>query len=328
MQGRRWRVCLAGWLVVSGILGAPLEGGLLAVAADAPADTAARPRGPGRALPSKELHNLHRVTPSILGGSAPASEAAFAELAALGVKTIVSVDGARPDVAAARRHGLRYVHLPIGYDGISPARVAELIAAAKRSEGPVYVHCHHGRHRGPAAMVVMCAATAGWAPDQRRAFLEQAGTGREYAGLYASVANLRVPEAGTIAGVGELPEVAKTSSTVGSMVAIEEHLERLKSSRTTGFQFVPGHPDLSVPHEAVLLWEQFRERVRSPDSVSRGAAYQESLSEAERLASVLKSSLADPDVKAGDRERALQQVEASCVACHRAHRNVAAMKLP
>ena len=326
MEGRRWRRCVAGWIVVTGLLGAPRGGGVGAAAADAPPAVAPK-SGPGQALPSRELHNLHRVTPGILGGSSPESEDAFAELAALGVKTIVSVDGARPNVAAARRHGLRYVHLPIGYDGIRPARVAELIAAAKRSGGPVYVHCHHGRHRGPAAMAVMCAGTEGWEPDRRRAFLEQAGTGKEYAGLYASVVDLPVPEPGAIARVGELPEVATTSSTVEAMVMIDEHLERLKSSRATGFQSVPGHPDIAVAHEAVLLWEQWRELVRSPDSAARGLNYEELLAEAERVASALKSALADPKGQPADREQALRQVEASCVACHRAHRNKASTKV-
>src|SRR5687767_2138199 len=43
------------------------------------------------------LPNAHRVTEKILSGGAPAGEAAFKELADLGVKTIISVDGAKPD---------------------------------------------------------------------------------------------------------------------------------------------------------------------------------------------------------------------------------------
>lgn len=57
--------------------------------------------------------------------------AAFAELRELGVRTIIHVDGDTPDASAAERHGLRYVHLPHGYEGVPKARVAEL--ARRRS---------------------------------------------------------------------------------------------------------------------------------------------------------------------------------------------------
>src|SRR6185436_3172872 len=109
----------------------------------------------GNALPSTQLHNLFRVTTNILSGSSPYRDAAFAEIARLGVKTIISVDGTRPDVETARNHGLRYIHLPFGYAGVPTNRVAELVKAARTASGPIYVHCHHGLHRGPAAVAVI-----------------------------------------------------------------------------------------------------------------------------------------------------------------------------
>ncbi|MEM6655987.1 MAG: hypothetical protein AAF596_09305, partial [Planctomycetota bacterium] len=75
-----------------------------------------------------------------------------------GVRTLVSVDGARPDVALAAEHGLRYVHVPFGYDGIPREARLALTRVARDRQGGVYVHCHHGRHRGPAAAVVVARA--------------------------------------------------------------------------------------------------------------------------------------------------------------------------
>src|SRR5581483_3702797 len=71
------------------------------------------------------LKNAHRLTDRVLSGAQPEANVAFRELAALGVKTVISVDGAAPDVASAHKAGLRYVHLPIGYDGIPAARALE-----------------------------------------------------------------------------------------------------------------------------------------------------------------------------------------------------------
>src|SRR5688500_9378986 len=65
------------------------------------------------------MHNVHAITPRIARGSAPDTEQDFAILYKMGVKVIVSVDGARPKVELARKFGMRYVHVPIGYGGLT-----------------------------------------------------------------------------------------------------------------------------------------------------------------------------------------------------------------
>ena len=72
------------------------------------------------------IHNAFQVTEKIYSGSQPEGDAAFAALQKLGVKTILSVDGSKPDVERAHKFGLRYVHLPFSYDGIPTNRVVEL----------------------------------------------------------------------------------------------------------------------------------------------------------------------------------------------------------
>src|SRR5262245_41133251 len=57
-------------------------------------------------ITSTNIHNLFQVTPRFFSGSQPVNDLAFAELAKVGIKTIVSVDGSKPDVEMARRHGL------------------------------------------------------------------------------------------------------------------------------------------------------------------------------------------------------------------------------
>src|SRR5262245_48277837 len=119
--------------------------------------------GSSVAAEPRKLAALHlpcaiEIHPQVISGGLPEGEAAFQDLAALGIKTIISVDGATPDVATAKKHGLRYVHLPHGYDGISAARAAELAKAVRDLPGPIYIHCHHGKHRSPAAAAVACVA--------------------------------------------------------------------------------------------------------------------------------------------------------------------------
>ncbi len=51
---------------------------------------------PARSLSAPGLPNFFAVGTNLFSGGQPEGDAAFAELARLGVKTIVSVDGAKP----------------------------------------------------------------------------------------------------------------------------------------------------------------------------------------------------------------------------------------
>ncbi len=269
---------------------------------------------PATPLTAPALEHAYRVTDRLLSGGQPVGDAAFAELARLGVKTIVSVDGAKPDVAAARKHGLRYIHLPIGYDGVPAERVAEFARAAALPDGQIYVHCHHGKHRGPAAVAVMCEATAGWSPARAEAWLRQAGTADEYAGLYRSVREFQPPSAAALARVGELPEVAKTPPVVDAMVALDECFDLLKAAQKSGWKATPANA-------ATLLLEQLRELARTDDTTRRSADYRTHLADSERAAEALARHLraAPPDPAALD--AAFRAAGQSCAACHKTFRN-------
>ena len=263
-------------------------------------------------LTASGLRNAFRVTARLLSGSQPEGDAAFAELVRLRVKTIVSVDGARPDVAGARKFGLRYIHLPIGYDGVSARRLAELAQAAAVPGGATYVHCHHGRHRGPAAVGIMCAAVEGWAPARAEAWLRQAGTGEEYPGLYRAVRDFRAaPHQGEQRAI-DLPEVAEPTPLVAAMVAIDAHFDVLKVAQKSGWKNPP-------QSEVTLLGEHFRELSRQEITAARPARYREILATAERAAEELRTSLRASDPAAAD--VAFTRLAEDCAACHRTFRN-------
>lgn len=257
------------------------------------------------------IHNAFRVTPQVFSGSQPDGDAAFAALANLGVKTVISVDGGKPDIAAARKHGIRYIHLPIGYDGVPAARIPELVSAAGGEK--IFVHCHHGKHRGPAAVAVICEASAGWSPTTAKAWLREAGTSEEYAGLYRSVAEFRPVTKEQLAKVGPLPEVAITPGLVDAMVAIDERYDALKAAQKNGWK-------TAAENEATLLWEHFRELARNDDTLKRSDDFRSKLAEGETAADRLRAALKSP----GDFEKAdaaFEAVAQNCSACHKAQRN-------
>jgi protein tyrosine phosphatase (PTP) superfamily phosphohydrolase (DUF442 family) len=227
------------------------------------------------------------VTNSIYSGGGPETEEAFEALAKLGIKTIITVDGAKPNLELARRFGFRYIHLPHGYDGIPKETAVKLVKAARTAEGPIFVHCHHGKHRGPAAVGVICQGIANWSPTQAESWMKQAGTASDYDGLYRSVREFRPPSAEELAKVpGEFPESAVVSAMVDTMVEIDHRWDQMKA--------LSAHlddPDKAAS-EAVLLWEQIREAQRLPESAKLGNSFQSEMKKSEDAALRLRTLLA------------------------------------
>jgi protein tyrosine phosphatase (PTP) superfamily phosphohydrolase (DUF442 family) len=274
------------------------------------------------------LHNVYRITDRLYSGSSPDGDEGFRSLQRLGVKTIISVDGARPDVELAHKHGMRYVHLPIGYDGVPHEQALRIAKAVRELPGPVYVHCHHGQHRGPAAAAVAhlcldekCSVEAAVAEMRR------AGTDPRYKGLYAAPGQFHRPTAEELARVpADLPEVAPVAALAQAMVGVDERWDRLKLLKAAGWQAPRDHPDLDPPHEALQLVEQFREAVRLPQIKRRPEEFRHWLRDAEGAASELERVLRQGKQKgaadAAAATEAFRRVEAACTRCHGKYRDV------
>ena len=278
-------------------------------------------------IKSPTIDRLHRLSPRFLSGAQPEGEAAFGELKKLGIKTIISVDGTKPDVAAAHKQGLHYVHLPIGYDGIEPQRLLQIVKAAQTLKHPVFVHCHHGRHRGPAAAAICCRATEQWNDQRALAWLQQAETSPKYAGLFRVVREFQMPSKDDLAKVpGEFPEIAKLSTTVDSMVAINVYWERLKEIQKHGFCPLPDHPDIVPDQEALQLAEHFHELARNENSQQRGGDYLRQLSAANEAATALSTRLGTLEKDRSQTTiehsiKLMQRLQKNCAECHTAFRD-------
>lgn len=278
-------------------------------------------------LNAAHLPNAIRLDSSVISGGLPEGEAAFAELKALGVRTIISVDGAKPDVASAAKFGLRYVHLPHGYDGISPERVRELAKAVTELDGPLYIHCHHGKHRSPAAASAACVTAGRITPSTALSVLELAGTNPQYRGLYASVRSARPmsPDELSVIQVDyhatvEVPPLAE------AMVALEHTHDHLKQLAESGWRPLAKHPDLDAAHEALLFREHYTELLRLPEVDRRPAEFRAELAESEATARELEQQLADwsadrpgtaPELVTATFKRATAQ----CKVCHEKFRD-------
>ena len=224
------------------------------------------------------LHNVQRWTPRVLSGSSPDGADGFATLRRLGVRTVLSVDGAPPDVELAARHGLRYVHLPVGYDGIAPAQLLRLTKAVRDLPGPVYVHCHHGKHRGPAAVAAALVGLGEMTPGDAVEGMKRSGTDPRYRGLIELPFTLHRPSLADLADApADFPARTEPADLTQLMVRIDETWDRLKSGRNPG-------------HETVLLQEHYREAARLAGAKRRGEAFVTLFAEAEVSAKQLEAS--------------------------------------
>jgi protein tyrosine phosphatase (PTP) superfamily phosphohydrolase (DUF442 family) len=262
------------------------------------------------------LPNLLQITDNIYTGGEPSGDEAFARLFRLGVKTVVSVDSASPDVERARVHGLQYVHIPIGYDTIETKAGLSLARLVRDADGPFYVHCHHGRHRGPVAAVVAGIAAGTLDSKEALGILERAGTSKNYAGLWRAVENYRPPAAG--ARLPELVEIAEAGSLASAMAGIDRAYENLKLCRDAKWTTPVTHPDLKSRQQALLLKEAFREAGRNL-AEKFDQEFRAQLAEAEAFAWKVENSLNAADTKTATQN--FQALAQSCARCHEQHRD-------
>jgi len=255
------------------------------------------------------LHNLYRVSPNLWSGSRPEGDTGFASLQSLGIKTVISVDGSVPEISTAEKYGLRYVHLPVGYDGIPRERALEIAKAVRDLPGPVYVHCHHGKHRGPAAAAaIRLCLDPDFTPEQAEAWMNQAGTDPRYTGLFELPKNLKRPTKDELDAVpSDFPAVARVANLTRSMVEIDGTWDKLKAAKNVNWP-----EPVKSAGDAVLLIEHYREAKRLPQPHS--AEFAKFLAAAEAEAGTLEWALRRPDGKSAD--TAFVASQSLCQRCH------------
>jgi len=279
-------------------------------------------------VPTDGLPNLLLIAPGIYSGGLPAGTEGFAALRSLGIRTMISVDGAEPEVALAAEAGIRYVHLPHGYDGISPRRQLELAKAIVELEKPLYIHCHHGKHRSPAAAAVACVIAGRLPRQQGLQVLELAGTNPNYRGLFRVVRDA-VPVAHN-----ELKQLAvdfqptsPVSSLVKQMIAIDEHYEALRAWSQAKWRVNKDQGQSDPLEQSLLLREQFTEWLRIERMEKRESKFRELALESESAAREIEEVLQGlaglkVDEPARERlDRSLERLSTSCISCHQRYRD-------
>lgn len=266
------------------------------------------------------VHNIVSYAPGLVCGGVPEGEEGLHTLAAMGIKTIVSVDGATPDVPGAEKLGIRYVHLPISYDTVTPARQKELAQAISSVEGPVYLHCHHGKHRSAAALGSALVLAGKLTPAQAEERMKVSGTAKEYTGLWKAVAEARPLDASQLKiDPKTLPSISKVTGMVATMSEIDLVFDLVKQAGKAKWSAPAEHPDLVATKETARLASLFAQLENDPDSKKLPADYQEKLRHGIETARGLDAAAQKGDAATAD--KLLEALGKSCKECHAKYRD-------
>jgi len=217
---------------------------------------------------------------------------------------------------------MRYVHLPIGYDGMAPERTLEIARAVHDLPGPIYLHCHHGKHRSAGAAGAAAVSLGMLTQDQALARMSVSGTAANYTGLFACVraASPASPEV-LARAAAEFPERARTTGLVQSMVEIDEAFESLKAIEKAGWKTPADHPDLVPAAVAGRMADLFRVLDEDPEVVAGSEEMRSWLREDAARSSRLEEGLLAPAPSHADLSALLKELNQSCKQCHAAYRD-------
>jgi len=285
-----------------------------AAALEAPAEG----KAPGAEIKLAGLHNVFRLSNRLYTGSVPEGEEGFRSLQKLGIRTVLTVDGEAPDVKLAQQFGLRYVHLPFGYSGCPVPQANRIVKAVRDLPGPVYLHCHHGKHRAPAAGALVRRALDGLTPEEATREMERAGTGKNYLGLYSGAREYQPPTAAELDRIpSDFPAISPTPPLVHRMVEIGSWFQKLQAAQSQGWE--KGDPK-HIAHLALQLRELYRESSRTAEVKARPEQFRGLLRQAEKDSGEVETALRKNDFPRA--ERSFSRVAAGCGSCHAVYRDV------
>jgi protein tyrosine phosphatase (PTP) superfamily phosphohydrolase (DUF442 family) len=273
------------------------------------------------------LHNVYRLSDRIISGSEPHGEEALKAIAAMGAKTVVSVDGAMPDVETAKKYGLRYVHIPIQYSGITEDEVRRLSKTFLDLPGPFYVHCFHGKHRGPAAAavgrVVLDKASRETAIAEMR---QWCGTSAKYEGLYRTIATGAMPTDLELKRMKyDFPSTYRFVGFRHSMISISRPYDDLEALAKRKWELDPEHPDVDPGNAAKKLSQAFEESAALEEVAKKPADFRgwlaDSVEASKRLRDALARRARGEAGAAKDADAAFAVLKQRCDACHKPYRN-------
>jgi hypothetical protein len=205
----------------------------------------------------------------------------------------------------------------MGYDGLDAEQRIELARAVRDLPGPIYVHCHHGKHRSAGAAAAAAVTLGRMQVPQAIARMHVSGTAPEYSGLFACVQESTVATTQELdSAPNEFPQTHVASTFVQAMVAIDQLVDQMKDVEKAGWQVPAHHADLVPPAIAGLLADHLRVLCEQERVGTRTDQFMQLLKASAAAAQHLEGQVADGKSTLQQRSAALKLLAASCRDCH------------
>jgi tyrosine-protein phosphatase SIW14 len=154
--------------------------------APAPAFAGERPAAHGPTSPALDrirIDNFGRIDDHYYRGAQPKGHD-FADLAAIGVKTVIDLadEGDRAEEANAKAAGMHFIRIPMTtHVTPTPDVIGRFLTIVNDpANQPVYVHCMGGRHRTGVMTAIYRMTVDGWQPTQAFAEMKQYKFGADF----------------------------------------------------------------------------------------------------------------------------------------------------
>jgi tyrosine-protein phosphatase SIW14 len=129
----------------------------------------ARKTTPSPAISRIHINNFGRISDTYYRGAQPDAQG-FADLAALGVKTVIDLTGEEhgDEQSIVEHDGMRFYRIPLTTSqSPSDAEIALFLKlVTDPADQPVFVHCQGGRHRTGVMTAVYRITHDGWNADR------------------------------------------------------------------------------------------------------------------------------------------------------------------
>lgn len=123
------------------------------------------------------LPNLYKINDALYRGGQPEKEG-FAQLKAMGIKTVVNLRSLHSDRKECEKYGLGYVKITTQAWEAEEEEVLDFLkVVSDPKRHPVYVHCKHGADRTGMMCAVYRVVVQGWTKEEAIREMTKGGYG-------------------------------------------------------------------------------------------------------------------------------------------------------
>jgi protein tyrosine/serine phosphatase len=131
-----------------------------------------------------KIDNFGRISDNFYRGAQPKGQD-YADLAALGVKTVINLTSHDADInekSMVEKAGMKYVQIPMTtHEPPTPTKISQFLSLASNPDArPIYVHCVGGKHRTGVMTALYRMTGEGWTADQAFQEMKQYKFGADF----------------------------------------------------------------------------------------------------------------------------------------------------